>query len=175
MERDRKKESMKTARRPVRRRRARKAATGVRRDSRRRGEEGWTFVETIVVIGIVLILTSTVGFMAFRYIDRAKQAAARNQIETFNLALNMYLLDCQTYPTQEQGLAALWEKPVLEPVPSGWAGPYLGKNVPLDPWGASYRYAVPGPNGLPFGITSLGADNLEGGEGDARDIHSWES
>lgn len=175
MERDQKKESVKTARCPVRSRRAGNVGSGIRRRSGKRGEDGWTFIETIVVIGIILILTSTVGFMAFRYIDRAKQAAARNQIETFNLALNMYLLDCRGYPTQEQGLAALWEKPALEPVPSGWSGPYLGKNVPLDPWGASYRYTVPGPNGLPFGVTSLGADNLEGGEGDGRDINSWES
>jgi general secretion pathway protein G len=137
-------------------------------------EAGWTFVETLVVIGIVLILTGTVGFVAFRYLDRAKQAAARTQVETLSLALNAYLLDCETYPTEEQGLNALWQKPVIEPVPSGWQGPYVGKKIPTDPWGNEYEYQVPGPNGLPFGVRSFGADGVAGGEGNAADVASWE-
>jgi general secretion pathway protein G len=137
-------------------------------------EAGWTFVETLVVIGIVLILTGTVGFVAFRYLDRAKQAAARTQVETLSLALNAYLLDCETYPTKEQGLDALWNKPVIEPVPSGWQGPYVGKKIPTDPWGNEYEYQVPGPNGLPFGVRSFGADGVAGGEENAADIASWE-
>ena len=79
-------------------------------------EGGWTFIETIVVIGIILILTSSVGFMAFRYLEKAKVVSARSQIETLALALDAYYLDCGRYPTAEQGLSALWEKPVLEPV-----------------------------------------------------------
>jgi general secretion pathway protein G len=138
-------------------------------------EDGWTFIETIIVIGIILILTSSVGFMAYRYIDRAKQAAAQNQIETIVLALNAYMLDCGRYPTEEQGLQALWEKPHLEPVPSDWTGPYVGKKIPLDPWGEPYEYTEPGPNGLPFAVMSFGADRTEGGEGDAQDLSSWES
>ncbi len=138
-------------------------------------EEGWTFIETLVVIGIVMILTSSVGFMAFKYLDRAKIVTAKSQIEIFTMSLNSYLLDCSSYPTQEQGLEALWEKPVLEPVPSGWNGPYLNKNVPKDPWGREYKYSVPGPNNLPFSIISYGNDGNEGGEGNDKDITSWES
>ena len=112
--------------------------------------------------------------MAFRYVDRARSVAARSQIETFSLALQAYAIDCRQYPSQEQGLAALWQKPVLEPVPRGWAGPYVEKSIPVDPWGNAYEYAAPGPNGLPFGIRSLGADGREGGQGNDRDVSSWE-
>ena len=141
----------------------------------KKNERGWTFIETLIVIGIILILTSTVGFIGFRYFDRAKIASTRTQIETFELALNAYLFDCSSYPTESQGLGALWEKPILEPVPAGWEGPYLTKNVTNDPWGTPYRYIVPGPNGLPYGISSLGADRVEGGEGKDKDLSSWEN
>ena len=138
-------------------------------------DEGWTFVETLIVIGIILILTSTVGFMAFRYIDRAKIVTAKNQIENMSMALNTFYMDCIGYPTQEQGLAALWEKPTLEPIPDGWAGPYVDKKITTDPWGHPYKYMLPGPNGLPFGIVSYGADGIEGGDGNNKDIASWEN
>jgi len=137
-------------------------------------EQGWTFVETIIVIAIILILTGTVGFIAFRYIDSAKQVAARTQIETFSVALSSYLFDNGGYPTQEQGLSALWQKPNTAPIPSNWRGPYIEKPVPNDPWGHPYQYIVPGPSGLPFGVSSLGSDGLEGGEGNAKDITSWD-
>lgn len=141
---------------------------------RRLGNQGWTFVETLVVIAIILVLTGTVGFVAIRAVDRAKVVAARSQIEAFEVALNGYLLDCGAYPTEEQGLEALWEKPVLEPLPEAWAGPYLGKPVPRDPWGRDYQYTVPGPSGLPFGIRSDGSDGMEGGDGSASDLSSWD-
>ena len=136
-------------------------------------EGGWTFIETIVVIGIILILTSSVGFMAFRYLEKAKVVSARSQIETLALALDAYYLDCGRYPTAEQGLSALWEKPSTDPVPSGWDGPYINKKIPADPWGGSYEYSVPGEGNLPFGIRSLGADGREGGEGNDADVASW--
>ena len=126
------------------------------------------------MIAIILILTSAVGFMAFRYVDRARQVTARSQIETFSLALQSYAIDCRQYPSQEQGLGSLWQKPVLEPLPGGWNGPYVEKNIPADPWGNAYEYLVPGPNGLPFGIRSFGADGREGGEGNDRDVSSWQ-
>ncbi len=135
-----------------------------------RDENGWTFVETLIVIGIILILTSTVGFMAFRYIDKARVVAAKNQVEELSMALHAYYMDCKQYPTEQQGLDALWEKPALEPVPAEWTGPYLTKKLQNDPWGHPYRYSVPGPNGLPFGVVSFGA---KGVEGDAGNIASW--
>jgi general secretion pathway protein G len=137
-------------------------------------EGGWTFVETLVVIGIILILTASVGFMAFRYLDKAKTVAAKSQIETFSLALDGYYSDCGQYPTQEQGLAALWAKPSIEPVPEGWNGPYITKAIPVDPWGNAYEYTIPGKNGLPFGVRSFGADKTEGGTGINADISTWE-
>lgn len=138
------------------------------------GEEGWTFVETLIVIAIIFILTGTVGFIAFRYLENAREVAARSQIETFTLALEGYLFDTGGYPTQDQGLDALWQKPALEPVPENWRGPYLRKAVPKDPWGHPYELRVPGPSSLPFGIRSYGSDGTEGGEGSAKDITSWE-
>ena len=138
-----------------------------------KNEDGWTFVETLIVISIVLILTSTVGFMAFRYVGKAKIVAAKTQIENLSMALDTYFMDNMRYPIEEQGLASLWEKPILEPVPKNWDGPYLKKNLTKDPWENDYEYIVPGPNGLPYGISSLGADGNPGGEGDDRDINSW--
>ncbi len=112
--------------------------------------------------------------MAFRYIDRARQVTAKNQIETLGLALDAYAFDCKQYPTPEQGLASLWEKPVLEPVPASWEGPYVNKKISADPWGHPYEDVGPGPNGRPFGIRSLGSDGKEGGDGNAKDIQSWQ-
>jgi general secretion pathway protein G len=135
-------------------------------------EDAWTFIETLIVIGIILILTATVGFSAFKYIDQAKVATAKSQIDTFSLALNSYFFDCGSYPAKEQGLEALWTKPASGA--ENWNGPYLQKPVPRDAWGNAFEYSVPGPNGLPFGIRSLGSDGKEGGEGYAKDISSWE-
>lgn len=130
---------------------------------------GWTFVETLIVIGIILILTSAVGFMAFKYIDQAKQATAKSQVETFALALSSYYIDCKQYPDSQQGLTVLWEKPGGV---EGWNGPYVAKAIPKDPWNHPYALRIPGPNGLPFEIVSLGADGVEGGSGNDADISS---
>ena len=137
---------------------------------RRRGRlRGWTFIETLIVIGIVLILTSAVGFMAFKYLDQAKQATAKSQIETLALALNAYYFDCKKLPATEQGLSVLWTKPAGV---DGWNGPYVAKAIPKDPWGGDYQLKVPGPNGLPFEIISLGADHAPGGTGQDADLSS---
>ena len=141
-------------------------------EDRRDPQAGWTFIETIIVIGIVLILTSSVGFMAFRYIDKAKTVTARSQIENFSMALSTYYLDCRTFPSEDQGIMALWQKPSADS--DGWDGPYLTKEPGKDPWDNDYEYTVPGLGGLPFGIRSFGADKMEGGEGDNKDISSWE-
>jgi general secretion pathway protein G len=137
-------------------------------------DPGFTFMETIIVITIILILSAGVGFSAVKFIERARLAACKNQIESFRLSLQSYFLDCGVYPTEGQGLAALWEKPILAPVPSGWNGPYLDRQLPKDPWGNDYRYRNPGDKNLPFTIISFGADSLEGGEGQNADIYSWE-
>ncbi|GHU96936.1 type II secretion system protein GspG [Spirochaetia bacterium] len=137
-------------------------------------DPGFTFAETIVVIGIIVILSAAVGFSAVKYIDRARIASCRNQIETFRLSLQSYYLDCGAYPSEAQGLSALWEKPIMAPVPPMWNGPYLDRMLPDDPWGHAYRYKNPGDKNLPFTIISYGADGVEGGEGQNADIYSWE-
>ena len=134
-------------------------------------DEGFTFIETIITITIILILSAAVGFSAIKYVERARIASCRNQIETFRLALQSYFLDCGQYPTESQSLEALWEKPILSPVPAGWNGPYGDRLIPKDPWGNGYIYKNPGEKNLPFSIMSHGTG--KGGEaGD--EIHSWD-
>jgi general secretion pathway protein G len=135
---------------------------------------GWTFIETLVVIAIALILTGMIGFAAIRNVEQARRVAAQTHIETYSIALNSYYFDNKRFPSTEQGLDALWEKPVSDPVPGNWNGPYLTREPDLDPWDNPYSYENPGPNGLPFAIISFGADGLPGGEGNDQDISSWE-
>lgn len=137
-------------------------------------EGGWTFMETLIVIAIILVLTTTVGFMATGSLEKARSAAARTQIESLCTALEAYYIDTGSYPSSEQGLGALRKKPESGSSSDGWAGPYLYKNVPKDPWGNDYEYLVPAPDGMPYGIRCFGADGAEGGEGKDLDITSWE-
>jgi len=136
-----------------------------------KADEGFTFIETIITITIILILSAAVGFSAIKYVERARVAACRNQIETFRLALQSYFLDCGQYPTEAQNLEGLWEKPILSPVPASWNGPYVDRQIPKDPWGNDYVYKNPGEKNLPFSITSHGT--VGGGE-TGIEIHSWD-
>jgi len=136
-------------------------------------QSGLTFIETIIVVAIIMIFATAVTVVLVTVMGTTKEAAAKNQIGTFDQALQLYNLQCGSFPTAEQGLAALRKKPTLEPVPEGWRGPYISGDVPKDPWGHEYKYVVPGPEGDPFGIISYGADGLEGGDGDNKDITSW--
>lgn len=140
----------------------------------RKYTEAWSFIETLIVMAIILILTAAVGLSSVKQIDKAKVVSARSQLETFSLALDSYYMDNGEYPSEEQGLAALWQKPTTSPEPKYWNGPYISKNVPKDPWGNEYKYMVPGENGLPFGIISYGKNGTEGGEGNDADIKTWE-
>lgn len=137
-------------------------------------DAGWTLIETVIGISAVLILSSFVGYTSIKYISKAKIATARSQIDSFAVALETYYIDCGRYPTAEQGLAALWQKPTTEPVSEKWDGPYVAKKIPNDPWGTSYEYSIPGKNGLPYTIRSFGEDGREGGENNDKDINSWE-
>jgi general secretion pathway protein G len=139
-----------------------------------KSDKGFTFIETIVTITIILILSAAVGFSAIKYVEKAKIAACRNQIETLRLALQSYLLDCGHYPTEIQSLGALWEKPILSPIPADWNGPYIDRRIPKDPWGNDYVYKNPGEKNLPFSIMSYGADGKAGGEDANAEIHSWD-
>ncbi len=140
--------------------------------NRTTGERGWTFVEAIVVIAIIVLLTGTVAFTAVRYVERARRASAQIQIENLGLALQAYYLDTGGFPTDSQGLAGLWEQPVLAPIPRLWTGPYVDRPIGDDPWGWPFDYRVPGPDGLPYEILCYGSDGLPGGDGNASDITS---
>ena len=132
-------------------------------------EEGFTFLELLVVITILGLLAALVAPRFLGKVGGAKLKTAKAQIEMFGTALDTFKLDVGRYPTAEEGLKALREKP------SGadrWEGPYLPKEIPLDPWGNPYVYKVPGEHDE-YDLLSYGADKAEGGEGENQDVVSW--
>src|ERR1700681_3048700 len=100
---------------------------------------GFTLIELLVVIIVIGLLAGLVGPRILGRVSEAKSATARTQIELLGTALDNYKLDNGAYPTTEQGLSALQEKPAREPVPLSWRGPYLQKAIPADPWGRPYN------------------------------------
>lgn len=136
-----------------------------------RKETGFTLLELLVVLGIIAMLAGIVGPQVMKHMGESKVKAARVQIEDLAATLDMYKLDLGNYPTTEEGLKALVESPDSA---KRWNGPYLQKSkIPLDPWQNEYKYAFPGEHGK-FDLISLGADGREGGEGEDKDINSWE-
>ena len=141
----------------------------------RSGREGLTLIEIVVVIIVLGLLAGLVGPQIIGRVSEAKSSTARTQIELFSVALDNYRLDNGRYPTTEQGLQALREKPVSEPTPYNWRGPYLQKEIPLDPWGRPYVYKSPGEvNPTSYDLFTLGRDGQPGGEDEDADITSWE-
>ncbi|NUN59555.1 MAG: type II secretion system major pseudopilin GspG [Burkholderiaceae bacterium] len=134
---------------------------------------GFTLIELLIVMVILGLLASLVGPRLFGQLDSSKIKAARTQIEMVGAALDTYRLDMSRYPSSEQGIAALSEKPADAAEAAKWRGPYLKKRVDKDPWGSSYVYKSPGEKS-DYELSSLGADGKEGGSGDDADIHSWE-
>jgi general secretion pathway protein G len=132
-------------------------------------------------LAITAALTAGATVSISKIVSIAKRTSAKNQIGQYSAALQSYFLDCGRFPTTEQGLAALWEKPVLYPVPEEWSGPYIDREPGNDPWGTDFEYLssessiMPSevPEGLPYVLISYGADKKEGGKGDASDIYSW--
>lgn len=134
-------------------------------------QTGFTLLELLVVLGIIALLAGIVGPQVMKHMGASKTKAAKVQVEDLSAALDMYKLDVGKYPTTEQGLTALVEKPASS---RRWNGPYLRKiNVPQDPWLNNYHYSSPGERGK-FDLSSYGADGTQGGEGEDQDLHSWE-
>lgn len=139
------------------------------------GSEGFTLLEIIVVVFILSLLVAIVAPKIMGRTDDAKIADAKVQIKNFETALKLFKIDNGSYPTTEQGLESLIEKPTAGQVPGKYReGGYLEqKKIPLDPWGNPYIYVSPGVHG-DFDILSYGGDGKEGGEGKDADIKSWD-
>lgn len=130
---------------------------------------GFTLLELLVVI---VIIGALAGLIAPRYFDqlgKSNTKIARAQLVSLEKALDQYRLDVGRYPSTEQGLAALNARPTGQ---ERWAGPYLKRAVPPDPWGQPYIYKSPGEHGE-FDLSSLGSDGQPGGTGEAEDALSW--
>lgn len=135
-------------------------------------ERGFTFIEIMVVVAILAILAALVVPRIMGRTDDAKRTAAKVQIRNIEGALQLYKLDNGVYPTSEQGLKALVEKPSVGVIPKKWkVGGYLPK-LPEDSWGNPYKYTSPSPKG-DYEIMSLGTDGELGGEGVNADITNW--
>ncbi len=131
---------------------------------------GFTLIELIVVVAIIGLLAGLVVPQFIKQEEKATAKAVKAQIELLGTALDTFRLDVGRYPTSQEGLQALNQKPGgLE----RWDGPYLKKEVPADPWGKPYVYKSPGEHG-PYEILSYGADGAPGGQDNNRDITSWE-
>jgi general secretion pathway protein G len=141
----------------------------------KRAERGFTLIELMVVIIILGILAMWVAPKIMSRPEEAKQVKARLDIQNLETALKLYKLDNGVYPTTEQGLQALVEKPETGIIPKKWKeGGYLEKGrVPTDPWGNDFVYLSPGLQSE-FDIISYGADGVPGGENENRDINNWE-
>lgn len=137
-------------------------------DGAGRRQRGFTLLEILVVLAIIGLIAAIAAPQVFRSLGGAKSDSARVQIESLSTSIDLYRLEVGTLPPD---LDALLRKPAGV---ERWNGPYLRKStIPKDPWGVDYHYRAPGEHG-DFDLFSLGADNAEGGEGENRDITSWE-
>lgn len=134
-----------------------------------RSSMGFTLLELLVVMVIIGLLAGYVGPKYFAQVGKSEIKVTRAQIDAMEKALDQYRLDTGHYPSTEQGLASLNTAPTNE---LKWSGPYLKKNVPLDPWGNAYIYKMPGDHGE-LDLFSYGKDGQLGGDGEAADITNW--
>jgi general secretion pathway protein G len=136
--------------------------------SRLSRNSGFTLLELLVVMAIIGLLAGYVGPRYFAQIGKSEVKVAKAQMDSLEKALDQYRLDTGHYPNQEQGMAALIKKPANEP---RWDGPYLKKDLPLDPWGRPYVYKMPGEKG-DYDLVSLGKDGAPGGTGESADLRN---
>jgi general secretion pathway protein G len=138
-------------------------------EKHKKDRTGFTLIELLIVMVIISLLAALVAPRFFGQEKKAKQRGAKGQIALLESAVDTYRLDIGRYPTTAQGLEALRERP--DGIDK-WDGPYLRKEVPLDPWGNPYAYESPSEHGE-YAIVSYGADGKPGGEGIDMDIFSW--
>jgi general secretion pathway protein G len=136
-----------------------------------RTNQGFTLLEIIVVVAIIAILAAYIAPKVAGRVDDARISKAKSDVRVLESSLELYKLDNFLYPSSEQGLEALVNKPSGEGTKNWRDGGYI-KKLNKDPWGNEYRYAFPGSNGE-FDVFSLGADAALGGEGEAADIGNW--
>ncbi len=133
---------------------------------------GFSLIEIMVVVTIMGILALAVAVNVIDFVGDAKVNTAKTDISSIETALGLFKLQNGFYPSTEQGLEALVEKPTTGEIPSKWKeGGYL-KDLKNDPWGNPYVYLCPGVNG-PFDLESYGQDGEDGGDGDDADIENW--
>lgn len=126
-------------------------------------------MELLVVLAILGLLMALVGPNVMRQLGGAKTKTAGIQIKDLEQAMEMYKLDVGRYPSSQEGLEALVRKPSSA---TGWNGPYLKADVPLDPWNREYNYKYPGEKGE-IDIYTYGANGAPGGEGEDTDVGNW--
>ncbi|MCX8043868.1 MAG: type II secretion system major pseudopilin GspG [Desulfobacterota bacterium] len=139
-----------------------------RQYEKRQKQQGFTLIELLIVIVILGLLVGLVGPRMFRKVEGARQKTAKAQIELLCTAIDTFRLDMRRLPKNLDELVTKVDDP-------RWEGPYLPKKVPLDPWGRPYVYKVPGDEGRDYDIISYGLDGTSGGDGENKDITSWES
>ncbi|WP_372874896.1 type II secretion system major pseudopilin GspG [Pseudomonas sp.] len=137
------------------------------------GQAGFTLIEIMVVVVILGILAALVVPQIMSRPDQAKVTVARGDIKAVAAALDMYKLDNHAYPSTQQGLEALVEKPSGNPPAKNWNREGYLKRLPVDPWGTVYQYLAPGTKGA-FDLYSLGADGKQGGSELDADIGNWD-
>jgi general secretion pathway protein G len=133
-------------------------------------QAGYTLLELLIVLGIIAALTALVAPQAVRYLGEAKSDSTKVQVQNLQSALELYYLDTGSYPTTEQGLAALLTNPgnIIT-----WKGPYLKRKEGLiDSWGKPFIYKQPGDHGA-FDLSSFGRDGAQGGNEEDTDIVNW--
>lgn len=133
-------------------------------------QAGFTLMEMLVVLAIIGVIVGLVGPRILGTIDKEGPKIALTQTKLLRGVVENFRLDVGRYPTQQEGFAALTVKPADLAIAARWRGPYTDGEVPLDPWKNPYQYSVPGTNGQPFALYSMGSDGKRGGDGDAADI-----
>lgn len=137
-------------------------------------QRGFSLLEILVVLVILGILIGLVAPNILGNVDRARLQQLSTDMKTLETTLKMYRLDNFVYPSTEQGLQSLVDKPDIDPIPKNWKKDGYIDRLPKDPWGNDYLYVSPGEHGE-FDIYSLGADGVVGGEGQAKDRGNWMS